>query len=502
MKLHTIYFFAICFAVFIGSNPIQAQNTFEIYVGSQQQEYAFNFVLDDENNYVGIVIKTYPVSAMRLSYLYKISETRDTVSKLFSKPDTILTLRDIIIASKSPIEYLVTGTGYQKDSSSFFWYSYFARVDANLNIIWEKTYQLHDVHDYSSIPFYPNLLKLTDGGFLHACYLEPRLKMFLFKISDEGDSLAYRLYEGDSSGMVQDLTYNYDSTAYWLHTHFAHYDPSGPESQCITIDFNLQQIEVVYYPRWLGDHLAAKFLPDRNLVVGSRYWGHTLNPASTLHYIMAYKLGIDFNVLDSCYITDPVPTTRTGSRALDFYTPDNIYMCGEDDAALSTYPTSYNHIAIARMDQNLNLISEKYVGGDANYASASVVASPDGGVLLTCTRYDYLTQYNERDVYILKLDSSDFTVGNIEHKTPNILNAIVYPNPGSDVINIRTSLKNTHFELYDLQGQLVLEEQINNLITPINVQQLPPGVYAWKILDETTVHETGKWIKHYINQYK
>lgn len=495
MKTFPLYLIFLWCVACCGTKTIQAQNTFEINIGSEEQEYVFNFVLDDDNNYVGIVIKTYPVSAMRLSYLYKISESGDTVSKLFSKPDTILTLRDIIIASKSPIEYLVSGTGYQKGSSSIFWYSYFARVDANLNIIWEKTYQLHDVHDYSSIPFYPNLLKLTDGGFLHACYLEPRLKMFLFKLSDEGDSLAYRLYEGDSSGMVQDLTYNYDSTAYWLHTHFAHYDPSGPESQCVTIDFDLQQTEVVYYPRWLGDHLAAKFLPDRNLVVCSRYWGYTWDPASTLHYIMAYKLGTDFNVLDSCYITDPVPTTRTGSRALDFYTPDNIYMCGEDDAALSTYPTSYNHIAIARMDQNLNLISEKYVGGDANYASASVVASPDGGVLLTCTRYDYLTQYNERDVYILKLDSSDFTVGNVEHRKSNISNAIVYPNPGSEVINIRTSIKNTHFELYDQQGQLVLDEQIKNLITPINVQHLPPGVYVWKISDNKFVYETGKWIK-------
>ena len=497
MKLRPLYFLAIWVAAYYGRNPILAQNTFEIYIGSQQQEYAFNFVLDDDNNYVGIVLKRPSDTAMQKSYLYKISETGDTVSKLFSKPDTVLILRDIIIAAKSPVEYLVTGTGYQKDSSSVFWFSYFARLDANLNIIWEKIYQLHHVHDYSSIPFYPNLLKLNEGGFLHACYLEPRLKMFLFKLSDEGDSLAYRLYEGDSSGMVQDLTYNYDSTAYWLHTHFAHYDPIGPELQCITVDFNLQQTEVKYYPRWLGDHLAAKFHPDRNLIVGSRYRGVTYDPTAYIHYIMAYKLDTGFNVLDSCYITDPVPTTRTGSRALDFNTPNNIYMCGEDGAALSTYPISYNHIAIARMDQDLNLIFEKYIGGDANYASASVVASPDGGVLLTCTRYDYLTQYNERDVYVLKLDSSDFTVGNVECPTSNISDAIVYPNPGKDVINIRTSLRNTYFELYDIHGHLVIRKPINNLITPINSQHIDPGFYTWKIIDRKQVCETGKWIKKF-----
>ncbi|PIY34175.1 MAG: hypothetical protein COZ08_03330, partial [Bacteroidetes bacterium CG_4_10_14_3_um_filter_42_6] len=148
--------FFFWFVAFCGSKPILAQNTFEIYIGSQQHEYAFNFVLDDDNNYVGIVLKRLSETEMRKSYLYKISESGDTVSRIFSKPDTVLELRDIIIAGKSPVEYMVTGTGYQKDSSSVFWFSYFARLDANLNIIWEKIYQLHHVHDYSSIPFYPN----------------------------------------------------------------------------------------------------------------------------------------------------------------------------------------------------------------------------------------------------------------------------------------------------------------------------------------------------------
>ncbi len=478
-----------------------AQQTFDILIDDEDDAYAFNFVLDSDNNSIGIVLKRQVDSSVFRSYLYKVSENGDTISRLISKTDTVLNLRDIIVVSDSPIEYLVTGTGYNVDSSSVYWFSYFAKVNSNLDIIWEKIYQLHQVYDYGTIPWYPNLLKLKDGGYLHACYLQPSHNMFLFRFSDNGDSLDYRIYTGstsaDSAGMVQDLTYNYDSTAYWLHTHFAHYDPLGPESQCIEVDFNLQQTEVLYYPRWFCDHLSAKLLPDGNLVAGSKSSIPFYNPPNTysMNFLMAYKLDTGFRVLDSCYITNPRSKNRTSNCALDYYSPDNIYLVGEDSTSLSTYPNYYNYIAIARMDQNLNLISEKYFGGDAHYASASVTACSDGGMLLTCTRYDYLMQDEERDIYIVKLDTSYFPVGNTEIEIGNLHNAILYPNPGNEVINIRTSLKETCFELYNLNGIVVLRESINNLITTLNTENLLPGMYTWQIKDNNIVYETGKWIK-------
>ncbi len=475
-----------------------AQQTFDILIGGNEDEFVFNFILDTDNNSVGIVLKRDIETNVQRSYLYKINnEFGDTISKLVTKPDTILILRDIIRSGDSAIEYLVTGTGYNIDSSSFFWFSYFAKVNNNLDIIWEKIYQLHQVHNYGTIPFYPNLLKLKDGGYLNACFLTSSRKMYLFELSEEGDSVAYRMYSDDSTGSVQDLTYNYDSTAYWLHTRFAHYDPLGPESQCIVVDFNLQQTKVLYYPRWFSEHLSAKLLPDGNLVSGSKSSIPFYDPPNSysMNFLMAYKLDTGFRVLDSCYITNPRSKNRTGFCALDYYSPDNIYLVGEDSTSLSTFPNYYNHIAIARMDQNLNLISEKYFGGDAHYAGPSVVACSDGGMLLTCTRYDYLMQDEDRDIYIVKLDSSYFPVGNTEIEIGNLHNAILYPNPGNEVINIRTSLKETCFELYNLNGIVVLRESINNLITTLNTENLLPGMYTWQIKDNNIVYETGKWIK-------
>ncbi len=478
------------------SNHVVGQNTFEVVISSMQDENSLNFIQDTEGDYVGIIWKSSTDDYIPKSYIYKINFAGDTISQIFVKPDTNLKLRQLVQSNTSPVEYMITGTGYHKDSSDAFWFSYFVKTDQNLDIIWEKTYQLYNNNFNYCTPHFAELLKLKGNGFLHANSLNPNRKMILFQLSDEGDSVAYRMYEGDSSGSVHDLMYNYDSTSYLLHTHFAHYSNlnSSTESQCITVDFDLQQTKVDYYPYGFADGTAAKMLPGGNLVAGSRIAGYF--NWEFCNYIGAYKLDTNFVVLDSCFITHPDTMTRVGYNSLDFYDPNCIYFGGENNPQMSTWSPQPCWYVVARVDSNMNLIFEKYIGdGVSNYAFPSVTASDDGGVLITGGLYNSLLQDYERDVLIIKLDSSDFTVGNGEHKFTIVSDAIVYPNPGGDAINIRTSLTNVWFELIDIHGNIIITKHINNLITNINARNLVDGIYMWQIKSKNDVFETGKWIK-------
>ena len=150
--------------------------------------------------------------------------------------------------------------------------------------------------------------------------------MYLFEMSENGDSVAYRLYENDSSGTVCDLTYNYDSTAYWLHTHFAHYSPSGPESQCIEVDFELNQTKVMYYPRWFESYMTSKLSPEGNLLSASTY--NYNEPGLVEKYLATYKLDSNFSVLNDCYFTHPDTAVQVGHITMDYYDPSNIYIGG------------------------------------------------------------------------------------------------------------------------------------------------------------------------------
>ena len=74
--------------------------------------------------------------------------------------------------------------------------------------------------------------------------------------------------------------------------------------------------------------------------------------------------------------------------------------------------------------------------------------------------------------------------------------AIIFPNPTSEVLNIRTStFKNVTYTLYDAQGKLVLQDKLSAEQTPIQVSQLAPGAYSITLNNEIQNLKTFKLIK-------
>ena len=74
--------------------------------------------------------------------------------------------------------------------------------------------------------------------------------------------------------------------------------------------------------------------------------------------------------------------------------------------------------------------------------------------------------------------------------------ASIFPNPTSDVLNIRTSsFENVTYTLYDAQGKLVMQNILSAEQTPIQVSQLNPGSYSLTLNNETQNLKTFKLIK-------
>ena len=75
-----------------------------------------------------------------------------------------------------------------------------------------------------------------------------------------------------------------------------------------------------------------------------------------------------------------------------------------------------------------------------------------------------------------------------------------YPNPGGDVMNIRTSLRNCTLQVYDMQGRMVHQQEITDDVTSVDASNWPSGTYVWKleIMNEELGMkevESGKWVK-------
>ena len=73
--------------------------------------------------------------------------------------------------------------------------------------------------------------------------------------------------------------------------------------------------------------------------------------------------------------------------------------------------------------------------------------------------------------------------------------AEAYPNPGKDVLNIRTGLQDAWVEVYDLNGRLVHRQDITENVMGIDAGDWAEGVYVWKVMVNGMEAETGKWIK-------
>ena len=83
----------------------------------------------------------------------------------------------------------------------------------------------------------------------------------------------------------------------------------------------------------------------------------------------------------------------------------------------------------------------------------------------------------------------------IEDHVPSY-EAIIFPNPTSAILNIRTSsFENVTYTLYDVQGKLVLQDKLSSVQTPIQVSQLTPGSYSLTLNNDTQNLKTFQLIK-------
>ena len=105
---------------------------------------------------------------------------------------------------------------------------------------------------------------------------------------------------------------------------------------------------------------------------------------------------------------------------------------------------------------------------------------------------------NGKSIAIFPATVFGFEPDNIEEAHAHGLHlAVAYPNPGSDVMNIRTGLKNAILTIYDINGRKIHEQEITDEVTSIDASKWQSGTYIWKLKTENgkLKVEEGKWVK-------
>ena len=253
----------------------------------------------------------------------------------------------------------------------------------------------------------------------------------------------------------------------------------------------MDDVDAVSRPIYCSSYTDYRFNPNIGKTYSISSYIDPIHPDDGQNIIMS-MFDQDMNQMDYTWgMISPYADMGGGEHTVDFDSENRVYVAGVMDVMTNPY--------IAYLDENLNKLGEiHFVHPKLTQLPITVMAFPDGGCLVSCNTFNNET--GEFKAIVYKVTISDLLDVEEAHSHGFVI-ATAYPNPGKDVLNIRTALQNAHVEIYDLTGNLVCKKEITENVTSINAESWPSGVYVWKVYTSgvstgsTALVETGKWIK-------
>ena len=167
---------------------------------------------------------------------------------------------------------------------------------------------------------------------------------------------------------------------------------------------------------------------------------------------------------------------------------------------LGDYDNQDSWLMIERLDMNMDTVLTMYydVLDEVDYIHThilSIKSTKDGGLMLV----GYANDLCSDDCWLV-LTKLDYTLNIEEAHAHGLHLAVAYPNPGGDVMNIRTTLRDCNLTVYDMQGRIVHQQEITDDVTSVDASKWQSGTYVWKLgirNEELGMKEveSGKWVK-------
>jgi hypothetical protein len=317
---------------------------------------------------------------------------------------------------------------------------------------------------------------------------------FFYKLSLAGDSLNSKFIRSDYKlSLSYDIIEKTDQTGYYSYG-FKYSNTPSEGGERFDLSKQFDSIDVMSVPQDIEYYMSPEWLNDSIIIMSGK--GYSTG-------IPNYSLRVLTTTIENTPIDDnhfimegDIPGHPAMYQGLSI-NDNNIYVGGTSNLDYSNpfFSTLDSWFHLVKVNPDLSPVWENWYGGDAYYFLYSILATSDGGCLMVGNRYDYELQEQERDIYVAKVNSEGLIVWTQEIKPDQNMFSI-YPNPGSNQINLKMPAGEFDFELYGLNGQVLIKQQVNGENNTINTIQLKPGIYFYRIIDSRNqIIQTGKWIR-------
>ena len=478
--------------------PLIAQKTFEKIISKHEDQKINNIIEDTLGNYCMVGRINNINTDLSSGYLVRIDSLGNLMNEIeFQGSDT--TSAGFFNIHFINNKYYIIGSkliSIEEPQITTLW---FLQLDENLEIENEKLLSIPSGRWFS----YVNSIFDTDSNFVITGYTTRNdtnnngnhfynNDAFFYKLNMNGDSLNSKFYTSDIPLYFSfDIIESSDSSKYFAFV--SHFETTSI-GQKLILNKDLDSLTIESIPLGIYDFYSPTYINDSVILL----CGKGSPDQSELYALNVISINeqtelIGYNHFEMGGNMRDHPAMYNGVSKNE----DNIYVGGTSnfDYVNPFWSTNDSWFHLIKINPDISPIWEYWYGGDAYYFLYSILATNDGGCIMVGNRYDYETQKQERDIYLVKVDSN----GLLTWTQEIIINkneSTIYPNPGTDQLNIRTNNNKIDFELINLSGQVVIGRTIKTNVSTINTESLKQGIYFYKLLDtENKTIETGKWIK-------
>jgi hypothetical protein len=259
------------------------------------------------------------------------------------------------------------------------------------------------------------------------------------------------------------------------------------------LDTNLQILNYATAPNRFLSNIGTTRYNDTSYLIAGTVSGGSI---SLYQHIMVYWMNNNDTIKGLEYMNNPDTILYSGAGENIITNRNNIFItgCYNFNPSQAHWQDEPTWIQITKTDMELNVINTHFYGGDAYYNPYDIIPTSDGGAFITGLRYNYTVPEHKWDAFALKVNEDGMVTDVPENASWKVKEALLYPNPGINTLYIQTTLKNATLEMYDANGRLVIQQNINETTT-INTSALNAGMYFYRIMQKGEVKDSGKWVK-------
>ena len=474
----TALFFGILLSN-VKSQEIIINTEYWIHGGGIQKDQNSNLILTANFNdsvyfWKSMIIKVMP----DFEYTYYIID--DTTNSLESGPILITKNNRILLSCIEMPE-----GGYDFD------HLIITGFDENLNQLFFKRYYLEPQYEGEA----PISLIQNDDGRIFGFGARFGDVFVALELNENGDTIRSKIFpQSPGAPLTSDvISSNNDSIA--LYAFVEGLENNSSKYQVVSLDtsFNYSW-EYIETESGFPQDVRATWLND------SIYIGVGFKPQpSADEDLLIYKANANQNhaiVGSPLLLERPEYSDIPACNIPTFVSSDFIYAGSNSPSGPDIPYDSYYMVCV--FDESLNVLGMKTLGKPGyQYNLAGMQATDDLGCVVVGNVHNLATDsIYDIDLFIRKI-MPDEIVEVAEHTAdPYDSDYFIYPNPGSDELNINTARKGVELRIVNMAGKEVMYKKLDNtFLNTLNVSDFKSGNYILQFKDKEGYKENLKWIK-------